>query len=160
VENGAQERSKRRWKSWMGETRKGIFQKALQGQSMEISATWNVYLAWRGRMGHDEDMENDISKSEFTGGLLGLIGINILILALFVFTLGLGLPWCVCLKQDWLAKHTIIDGRRVWFDGNGLQLFGNYIKWFLLCIVTLGIYGFWMSIKFRQWTTRHMHFAG
>lgn len=98
-------------------------------------------------------------ESKFTGGLLGLIGINILIAALFVFTLGLGVPWCICLKQEWLSKHTIIDGRRVLFDGNGLQLFGNYLKWWLLCLVTLGIYGFWLPIKFRQWTTRHMHFA-
>ena len=107
-----------------------------------------------------EIMKREISESEFTGGLLGLIGINILIAALFVFTLGLGVPWCICLKQEWLSKHTIIDGRRVLFDGNGLQLFGNYLKWWLLCLVTLGIYGFWLPIKFRQWTTRHMHFAG
>ena len=99
-----------------------------------------------------------MNESKFTGGLLGLIGINILVIALFVFTVGLGLPWCVCIKQDWITKHTTIDGKRLSFDGTGLQLFGNYIKWWLLCIVTLGIYGFWMSIKFRQWTTRHTHF--
>ncbi len=98
------------------------------------------------------------TKSEFTGGLIGLLGTNILVFALFVFTLGLGLPWCVCIKQSWLTRHTVIDGRRLAFDGTGIQLIGNWIKWWLLCFLTLGIYGFWMTIKVRQWTVKHTHF--
>ena len=30
--------------------------------------------------------------------------------------------------------------------------------WFLLTIITLGIYGFWLSIKMRQWVVKHTHF--
>ena len=48
-------------------------------------------------------------KSQFTGGLLGLIGINIL----------MG----------------------------------------LLTGITLGIYGFWLEIKFKQWLVKHTHLA-
>lgn len=96
-------------------------------------------------------------ESKFTGGLLGLIGINILCGLLITFTLGLGLPWAVCIKQRWIAKHTIIDGYQVVFDGTGGQLFGQYIKWFLLTIITIGIYGFWVSIKMQQWITKHTH---
>lgn len=98
-------------------------------------------------------------KSEFTGGLLGLIGINILQWLLIFITLGLGVPWAVCIKERWIARHTIIDGRQLTFDGNGGQLFGNYIKWFLLTILTFGIYGFWLDIKMKQWITRHTHHA-
>ena len=36
-------------------------------------------------------------------------------------------------------------------------MFGNYIKWFLLTIITLGIYSFWLSIKMQQWVTKHTH---
>ena len=47
----------------------------------------------------------------------------------------------------------------VTFDGNGGQLFGNYIKWFLLSIITLGIYSFWLTIKMQQWVTKHTHIS-
>lgn len=95
--------------------------------------------------------------SEFNGGLLGLIGINILQFLLTAITLGLGAPWAVCVKQRWIADHTILDGHRLVFDGTGGQLFGNYIKWFLLTIITLGIYSFWLQIRMKQWIVSHTH---
>ena len=96
-------------------------------------------------------------ESKFTGGLFGLIGISILQWLLIFITLGLGAPWAICLKESWIAKHTVIDGRQLTFDGTGAQLFGNYIKWFFLTIITLGIYSFWLSIKMKQWITKHTH---
>ena len=96
-------------------------------------------------------------ESKFTGGLLGMIGIGILQAIIIVFTLGLGAPWAICLKEKWYAKHTVIDGRKLTFDGTGAQLFGNYIKWFLLTVITFGIYSFWLSIKMKQWVIKHTH---
>ena len=96
-------------------------------------------------------------QSQFTGGLLGMIGISILQALIVVFTLGIATPWAVCLKERWLADHTIIDGVQLTFDGTGIGLFGNYIKWFLLTIITLGIYGFWLSIKMKAWVVEHTH---
>lgn len=90
-------------------------------------------------------------ESKFTGGLLGLIGINILSMLLMTITLGIGTPWAVCMKEKWYAEHTIIDGKQLVFDGNGGQLFGNYIKWLLLSLITCGIYSFWLGIKMKQW---------
>ena len=98
-------------------------------------------------------------ESKFNGGLLGMIGIGILQGIIIAFTLGIGTPWAICLKESWYAKHTKIDGRQVTFDGTGLQLFGTYIKWFLLTIVTLGIYSFWLSIKMKAWVVSHTHLA-
>ncbi len=100
-----------------------------------------------------------MDKSEFTGGLLGLIGINILVYLLTIITLGLGLPWTVCIRERWMSKHTIISGKQLYFDGTGGQLFGNYIKWLLLTIITLGIYSFWLNIKMKQWIVKHTVFA-
>ena len=97
--------------------------------------------------------------SEFKGGLLGLIGINILQGLIIGFTLGLCAPWAICVKERWIAKHTYIDGHQLVFDGTGGQLFGNYIKWFLLTLITLGIYSFWLEIKMKQWLVKHTHFA-
>ena len=43
------------------------------------------------------------------------------------------------------------------FDGTGGQLFGNYIKWFLLSIVTCGIYSLWLGLNMQKWVTKHTH---
>jgi uncharacterized membrane protein YjgN (DUF898 family) len=45
------------------------------------------------------------------------------------------------------------------FDGTALGLFGNWIKWLLLSIITLGIYGFWVRIALKKWKTKHTFFA-
>lgn len=100
-----------------------------------------------------------MKNSEFNGGLLGLIGINILQALIILFTFGIASPWAICMKERWIAKHTVIDGHQLTFDGTGVQLFGNYIKWILLTIITLGIYAFWLDIKMKQWIVKHTHFA-
>ena len=104
-------------------------------------------------------MENNVvtKESEFTGGLLGLIGINLLQALLIGITFGIAAPWAICMKERWIAKHTVIDGHQLVFDGTGGQLIGNYIKWFLLTIITLGIYAFWLEIKMKQWLVKHTH---
>ena len=96
-------------------------------------------------------------ESKFTGGLLGLIGISILQWLLTAITLGIGTPWAVCLKERWIAKHTILDGHQCTFDGKGIQLFGKYIIWLLLTVITLGIYSFWLGIKMKKWVVSHTH---
>lgn len=98
-----------------------------------------------------------VRQSQFTGGLLGLVGVQILQWLLTFITLGLGFPWAVCIKERWMAKHTIIDGRQLYFDGNGGQLIGKYLLWFFLTIITFGIYSFWLNIKMKQWIVLHTH---
>ena len=61
--------------------------------------------------------------------------------------------------KRWETSHTVIDGRRLYFDGTAAQLFGSWIKWLLLTIITIGIYGFWVGIKMKQWVTLHTHCA-
>ena len=96
-------------------------------------------------------------ESKFTGGLFGLICVSLLEYLLTFLTLGIAYPWAVCIKEAWIANHTLLDGRQVYFDGTGGQLFGNYIKWFLLTILTLGIYGFWLNINMKKWIVKHTH---
>ena len=38
------------------------------------------------------------------------------------FTFDFGFPWALCMKQNWKAKHTLIDGKRLQFTGNGGSL--------------------------------------
>lgn len=97
------------------------------------------------------------AESKFTGGLLGLIGINILRWLLIAFTLGIGTTWAACMVKRWYVSHTIINGCKLTFDGKGGQLLGNWIKWILLSIITLSIYSLWIPIKMEKWYTKHTH---
>ena len=60
---------------------------------------------------------------------------------------------------NWEIKHTVIEGKRLRFDGTALQLFGNWIKWLLLTIITFGIYSFWVQIAIKKWKTKHTFFV-
>ena len=98
-------------------------------------------------------------KSYFDGGLLQLVGWQILGSLVTAVTLGICFPWAICMIYRWEAKHTVIGGRRLKFTGTAMQLFGNWIKWLLLSAITLGIYGFWVGIKLKKWQTKHTVFA-
>lgn len=98
-------------------------------------------------------------ESYFDGGLLQLIGWSILGAIITICTLGICYPWAVCMIYRWEAEHTVIDGKRLKFEGTALGLFGLWIKWFLLCIITFGIYGFWLGISLKKWKTKFTHFA-
>lgn len=88
-----------------------------------------------------------MQHSEFDGGLFELIIISLGGAIITVLTLGICYPWTLCLVYGWKINHTIIEGRRMHFNGKALSLFGQWIKWFLLSFITLGIYSFWVGIK-------------
>ena len=99
------------------------------------------------------------NKSYFDGGLLQLIGWQLLGILITICTFGICFPWAYTMIYSWEAKHTVINGHRLSFDGTALQLFGNWIKWLLLTIITLGIYTFWINISLKKWKTKHTFFA-
>ena len=99
-------------------------------------------------------------ESRFNGGLLGQIGVGIVVMLGTIVTLGIGLPWMICFAMRWYVKHIELDGVQLVFDGTGGQLFGNYLKWFLLTIITFGIYGLWMSLNIIKWVVKHIHHEG
>lgn len=103
-------------------------------------------------------MKNE-NGSYFDGKLIQQIGWSILCALLSLITIGLGVPWAVCMKQRWETKHTVIEGKRLCFNGTGGKLFGNYIKWFLLSIITIGIYSLWLGINMKKWVVKHTAFA-
>lgn len=74
---------------------------------------------------------------------------------LTVCTLGLAVPWAICIQYRWKSQHTIIMGRRVVFTGSGMGLFGSYIKWWFFLVITLGIYSFWFFPRLTRWIVEH-----
>ena len=45
-------------------------------------------------------------------------------------------------------EERIINRKRIIFHGKSLKLFGKYLLWLLLTIITFGIYGLWVPLKF------------
>lgn len=101
---------------------------------------------------------NNYSNSYFDGGLLGQILHSLGAFFMTLLTLGLAFPWAICILYRWKAKHTVICGKRLKFVGSGGSLFGNYIKWWLLCIITFGIYSFWLGIAMEKWKIKNTVF--
>ena len=97
-------------------------------------------------------------KSYFDGGLLSYIGW--IILGSFITTCKFGIcfPWAICMFYGWKINHTVIEGKRLKFNGTAMGLFGNWIKWLLLIVVTFGIYSFWVHIKLEQWKVKNTTF--
>lgn len=102
---------------------------------------------------------NTHQNSYFDGGLGTLIGHRILAFLITAGTCGIGYPFAICMLYGWEVNHTVIEGRRLKFTGTGAGLMGNWIKWFLLCIITFGIYSFWISIKIQEWKVKNTIFA-
>jgi len=88
---------------------------------------------------------------QFSGGASGFFWMAIRAYLLALFTLGLGVPWSVCIFERWKARNTYLNGRQLAFYGTGFGLLGRWILWLLLMIITLGIYFFWMYPKLLRW---------
>lgn len=99
-----------------------------------------------------------MNKSYFDGGIIDLVLLRITNLIILVITLGLGTPWAVVRTYRWEIEHTIIEGRRLGFDGSAWGLFAKWVWWYFLTIITLGIYGFWANININKWKAEHTFF--
>lgn len=77
-------------------------------------------------------------RSSFTGGAFANFFMALAARLATILSLGIAYPFMVCWRERWVASHTYINGKRLKFDGNGAELIGKYIIWWLLSIVTLG----------------------
>ena len=106
---------------------------------------------------HFEKEEFVKGDSYFDGGVLGIIGVNLFSKILTFISFGLLYPFVVCYRQRWFAKHTIINRKKIIFTGKSLSLIGNYLLWWFLCIITIGIFGLWLPIKIENWKAKNTH---
>ena len=107
----------------------------------------------------NKNLENVKDNSYFDGGLLSLILLVIVGGFISTLTLGICYPWAICLIYKWEVENTVIEGKRLKFTGTGIGLFGNWIKLFLLIIVTFGLYSFWAAIFIKKWKAKNTIFA-
>lgn len=92
------------------------------------------------------------------GGVLETLVASIVYSILISITCGLATPWALCYFYKFVISHVVIDGKRLYFDGTGTSLFGNWLLWTLLTIITCGIYSFWVIPKMYHWIASHTHF--
>ncbi len=131
----------------------GIYYIFCMSVSMEKWETKHTHFADT-RAGKFETAEDD-NSSYFTGTALGFFGHRLLSMLLKILIIGI--PFAECMMEGWFARHKVIDGVRLTFDGNGLQLLGKKIVWLLLTLITFGIYSFWFKVKMKKWVIHHTH---
>lgn len=100
-----------------------------------------------------------LTRFTFNGGAATYVGTAILGFFITLLTLGICYPFALVLKERWRAKHTYIDGHQLVFTGSAVGLFGHWIKWLLLSIITIGIYLFWVGPRIQAWVTVNTEFA-
>jgi len=103
-------------------------------------------------------MAHNSGRFRFDGGAATYLGTGILATLIIVLTLGIMYPFALVLKERWRAKHSFIDGQRLVFTGSAIGLFGRWILWFVLSVITLGIYLFWVGPRIAQWKWEHIDF--
>ncbi|MGV8876635.1 MAG: DUF898 family protein [Rhodoglobus sp.] len=95
----------------------------------------------------------------FDGGAGTYVGTAILGALITIVTLGICYPFSLVLVERWRAKHSFIDGKQMVFTGTGLGLFGLWVRWFFLTIITIGIYSFWVAPRLAKWKWEHTNFV-
>lgn len=98
-------------------------------------------------------------RYEFKGSTIGHLFVSLGAGILTVITLGIALPWAQAMLYRWTTENTYVNGQRMRFTGSGGRLFGQYIKWWLLTVVTVGIYGFVVANRMRKWAIEHQEVA-
>ena len=104
-------------------------------------------------------MQANSKRFTFDGGALTYVGTGILGLLITLFSLGILYPFALVLRHRWRAKHSYIDGKQLTFTGSAWGLFGNWLKWLFLSIITLGIYLFWVGPRIQRWIWQNTDFA-
>lgn len=85
------------------------------------------------------------------GNALNAVGAGLL----NICTLGIAYPWAKTMRMRYICEHTYINGQKMRFTGSGGALWGQYIKWWLLTLITFGLYGFRISGRLRKWQIEH-----
>jgi uncharacterized membrane protein YjgN (DUF898 family) len=101
-------------------------------------------------------MEETRLQSKFEGGVLPIFLFCLWAPLLLTITLSLAFPFVICTVIRWVCDNAIIGGKRYRFKGTAGGLFGRWIIWFLLSIITLGIYSFWSIRNQIRWVIENI----
>lgn len=69
-------------------------------------------------------------------------------------------PFALVRRERLKAKHSYVGGRQLVFTGSAWVLFGHWMKWLLLTVVTLGVYALWVGPRIQKWKYENTALAG
>lgn len=84
-----------------------------------------------------------------------IVGLGAFLITFFTF--GIGFPWATTMLLRWKTRHTLLDGDRFVFKGSGSGLFGKWIVWWFLTIITLGLYSFIVWPRYQKWIVENTY---
>lgn len=91
------------------------------------------------------------------GNAIALLLVKLGCFLFTLVTLWLLKPLAICWKNRFIQKRMVIDGQKMKFDGNGVQILGKWILWTLLTLITLGIYALFRNLRVLRWVNKHTH---
>ena len=103
-------------------------------------------------------MSDNNKDFEFKGGVLEYIGVGILSFLMVFLTFGLAFPWAYTMSLRYDTNNVFFQGKKMIFKGTGLGLIGNWIKWWIFTVLTLGIYALWVYPELQKWRWRNTSF--
>lgn len=85
---------------------------------------------------------------------------GVYVIAFFIITLSFSLlsPIAIVMVNKYIINRRYINGRKLKFTGTIGELYIKYIIWLVLFVVTLGIFSFWIAIKYLRWKTENTIF--
>ncbi len=98
-------------------------------------------------------------ESTFTGTYLACAGYMLLLTVAGAVTFGIVTPWVWAAYLRWRNRHTFIQGRQLFFDGTGWELFWRSLLWIVLTCVTFGLFLLIVYVSYERWRVSHTYFA-
>lgn len=92
---------------------------------------------------------------QFDGKARDYLFVGIAAYLITLITFGLGFPWATTMLLRWKASHTILNGQRMVFTGSGSSLFGKWIVWWVLTILTFGLFGMIVWARYSRWVVEN-----
>ena len=109
---------------------------------------------WVAEHTHFAEGDGCVPVSEFKGTGLEFLGYFFLsFFACLIPVVGVVLSTHIIIK--WVINNTVIDSHQLKFTGDFGGLFVKHLIWGLLSMVTCGIYGLFVPVKYIEWETEH-----
>jgi uncharacterized membrane protein YjgN (DUF898 family) len=117
-------------------------------------------MAQEGLLG-GRDSANNAFNSRFEGRWTEQQAKLFLACLVSAVTFGIGFFWASMWYLRWIYSKSVINGKRLEFRATGMAFFKKWIIWFLLSIVTLGIYLiFFLPKRFQEFLAANLYFEG
>jgi|GEM_PF-3125783 len=111
-----------------------------------------------GKKDQNFDLNQETYFDGSAWGILGHIFLGMIMSIFAIFTLGFSLAWWIAKFTRWIKEHTVLNNRRLRFDGNGRQVWGTVVTNVILILITAGLYTWYARKRIIRWEVKHTSF--